>query len=73
MFNQSRERLPTSIIVKTLAMFWVLTVVGGIVGSWIVWALGVSPEAGLVAVTGIAFVGAAILIGVQRTMWPTTA
>jgi hypothetical protein len=32
LFNQSRERLPTSIIVKTLAMFWVLTVVGGIVG-----------------------------------------
>src|SRR5690242_12878989 len=31
-FNQSRDRLPTATIVKTLAMFFVLTVVGGVVG-----------------------------------------
>jgi uncharacterized membrane protein YeaQ/YmgE (transglycosylase-associated protein family) len=50
-----------------------LGLVGSIVGSWIFWALGFSPGAGLVAVALVAFVGAAILIALQRRFWPTIA
>lgn len=46
---------------------------GGIVGGWIFRALGVSPGAGLVAVAVVAFVVAAILIAVQRKIWPARA
>jgi uncharacterized membrane protein YeaQ/YmgE (transglycosylase-associated protein family) len=45
---------------------------GGLVGGWIVRALGVSPGAGMVAVAVVAFVVAAILIVVQRRIWPAT-
>jgi hypothetical protein len=31
-FNMPRDRLPASSVVKTLAAFWVLTVVGGVIG-----------------------------------------
>ena len=47
-----------------------LGLVGSMVGSWIFWVLGFSAEAGLVAVALVAFVGAAILIVVQRRFWP---
>jgi uncharacterized membrane protein YeaQ/YmgE (transglycosylase-associated protein family) len=45
-----------------------LGLVGSMVGSWIF--LGFSAEAGLVAVAVVAFVGAAIVIVVQRRFWP---
>lgn len=51
----------------------ILGLAGSIVGSWIFWALGVSPEAGMVPVAVVAFVGAAILIVAQRKIWPTIA
>jgi uncharacterized membrane protein YeaQ/YmgE (transglycosylase-associated protein family) len=47
-----------------------LGLVGSLVGGGIVWALGVSP---MVAVAGVAFVGAAILIVLQRKIWPAIA
>ncbi|TMK82191.1 MAG: O-antigen ligase family protein [Actinobacteria bacterium] len=31
-FNMPRSRLPSSVVVKTLAAFWVLTVIGGVIG-----------------------------------------
>ncbi len=46
---------------------------GSLVGSLIFRALGISPEAGLFAMVVVAFVGAAGVIAVQRTMWPTIA
>lgn len=46
---------------------------GSLVGSLILRALGISPEAGLFAMVVVAFVGAAGVLVVQRTMWPTTA
>ena len=49
-----------------------LGLVGSLVGG-IVWVLGISPEAGMVAVAGVAFVGAAILIVLQRKTWPAIA
>jgi uncharacterized membrane protein YeaQ/YmgE (transglycosylase-associated protein family) len=51
----------------------ILGLAGSAVGSWIFWALGVSPGAGLALVAGVAFVGAAIPIVAQRKIWPTTA
>jgi uncharacterized membrane protein YeaQ/YmgE (transglycosylase-associated protein family) len=47
-----------------------LGLVGSLAGSWIFWVLGLSAEAGLVAVAVVAFAGAAILIAVQRRFWP---
>ena len=47
-----------------------LGLVGSMVGSWIFWVLGFSAEAGLVAVAVVAFVGAALVIAVQRRFWP---
>ena len=47
-----------------------LGLVGSMVGSWIFWVLGFSAEAGLVAVAVVAFVGAAVVIAVQRRFWP---
>ena len=50
-----------------------LGLVGSLVGGGIVWALGASPEAGMVAAAGVAFVGAAIVIVLQRKIWPAIA
>ena len=47
----------------------ILGLVGSIVGSWIFQALGVSPEAGLVVLVVVAFVGAALVIVAQRKVW----
>ena len=49
----------------------VLGLAGSGVGSWIFWALGASPGAGL-AVLVVAFLGAAIPIVAQRQIWPRT-
>jgi uncharacterized membrane protein YeaQ/YmgE (transglycosylase-associated protein family) len=49
-----------------------LGLVGSLVGG-IVWTLGISPGAGVVAMAGVAFVGAAILIVLQRKFWPAIA
>ncbi len=51
----------------------ILGLIGSIVGSWIFWALGVSPEAGMVTMAVVAFVAAAIPIVAQRKIWPTVA
>jgi uncharacterized membrane protein YeaQ/YmgE (transglycosylase-associated protein family) len=48
-----------------------LGLVGSLVGSVIFRGLGISPEAGMVAVAIIAFAGAALVIVLQRKMWPT--
>lgn len=50
-----------------------LGLVGSIVGSWLFWALGVSPGAGLFALVVVAFMGAAIAIVVQRQFWHARA
>jgi len=46
---------------------------GSLVASLILRALQVSPEAGLFAMVVFAFVGAAGVLVVQRTMWRTNA
>lgn len=48
----------------------VLGLAGSAVGSWTLFAVGVSPAAGLAAVVGVAFAGAAILIMAQRKFYP---
>ena len=48
----------------------VLGLVGSLTAGAIFWVLGTSPETGIVAVTIVAFGGAAILIVVQRKIWP---
>jgi uncharacterized membrane protein YeaQ/YmgE (transglycosylase-associated protein family) len=48
----------------------VLGLVGSVAGSWIFWALRISPGAGLIALAGVAFIGAAILIVGQRMVRP---
>lgn len=50
-----------------------LGVVGSIVGSWVFLALGILPDAGMVTLAVVAFVGAAIPIVAQRKAWPTIA
>jgi uncharacterized membrane protein YeaQ/YmgE (transglycosylase-associated protein family) len=50
-----------------------LGLLGSLVGSWLFWVLGVSPEAGMLAVVAVAFAGAAIPIVAQRKVWPTAA
>lgn len=50
----------------------VLGLAGSAMGSWIFWALGASPGAGLAVLAVVAFVGAAIPIVAQRQIWPTT-
>ncbi len=47
----------------------ILGLVGSILGSWLFWALGVSPGAGLFALVVVAFIGAAIAIVAQRQFW----
>lgn len=51
----------------------VLALVGSIVGRWIFRALGVSPDAGIVVLVVVAFVGAVIVIVAQRKIWPAHA
>jgi uncharacterized membrane protein YeaQ/YmgE (transglycosylase-associated protein family) len=51
----------------------VLGVVGSIVGGWLFSILGISPDAGLVALIIIAFIGATALIFAQHRFWSTTA
>jgi len=51
----------------------VLGLAGSAVGSWIFWALGVYPGAGLAVLAVVAFVGAAMPIVAQRQIWPTSA
>jgi uncharacterized membrane protein YeaQ/YmgE (transglycosylase-associated protein family) len=51
----------------------ILGLAGSIVVSAIFQALGIAPDAGMVALVMVAFVGAAGVIGVQRAMWPTVA
>jgi uncharacterized membrane protein YeaQ/YmgE (transglycosylase-associated protein family) len=46
-----------------------LGLVGSLVGG-IVWALGISPEAAMVTVVSVVFVGAIILIVLQLKTWP---
>lgn len=50
----------------------VLGLAGSAVGSWIFWALGASPGAGLAVLAVVAFLGAAIPIVAQRQIWPRT-
>jgi uncharacterized membrane protein YeaQ/YmgE (transglycosylase-associated protein family) len=47
----------------------ILGLVGSIVGSWLFWALRVSPDAGPVVLVLVAFIGAAIALVVQRKFW----
>jgi uncharacterized membrane protein YeaQ/YmgE (transglycosylase-associated protein family) len=47
----------------------ILGLVGSILGSWLFWALGISPDAGVVALGVVAFIGAAIAIVAQRKLW----
>ncbi len=42
---------------------------GSILGSWLFWATGASPDAGLFVLILVAFIGAAIAIVVQRQFW----
>jgi uncharacterized membrane protein YeaQ/YmgE (transglycosylase-associated protein family) len=51
----------------------ILGLVGSIVGSAAYRALGIAPDAGVIAMVMIAFAGAAGVIVVQRAMWPTAA
>jgi uncharacterized membrane protein YeaQ/YmgE (transglycosylase-associated protein family) len=50
-----------------------LALAGGAVTSWVFWAAGISPEAGLAVLAFVAFVGAALLIVAQRTIYPAPA
>ncbi len=47
----------------------ILGLVGSFVGSWLFWAVGISPGAGLVALAVVAFIGAVIAIIAQRQFW----
>jgi uncharacterized membrane protein YeaQ/YmgE (transglycosylase-associated protein family) len=50
-----------------------LGVGGSIMGGWLFRALGFAPNGGWMAMVGVAFVGAVILIYAQRTLWHTHA
>jgi uncharacterized membrane protein YeaQ/YmgE (transglycosylase-associated protein family) len=50
-----------------------LGVIGSIAGGWLFFVLGISPDAGLVALIIIAFIGATALIFAQHRLWPTHA
>jgi uncharacterized membrane protein YeaQ/YmgE (transglycosylase-associated protein family) len=47
----------------------ILGLVGSIVGSWLFWAIEISPGAGSFVPVVVAFIGAAIAIGAQRQFW----
>jgi uncharacterized membrane protein YeaQ/YmgE (transglycosylase-associated protein family) len=49
----------------------ILGLVGSIGAGWIFRAVGVFPEAGIVATAFVAFIGGLIPIAVQRKFWPT--
>jgi uncharacterized membrane protein YeaQ/YmgE (transglycosylase-associated protein family) len=51
----------------------VLGLVGSVAVSWIFQSQWISPDPGMVAVTIVAGVGAAILIVAQRTIFPARA
>ena len=51
----------------------ILGVVGSIVGGWLFSVLGISPDAGLVALIIIAFIGATALIFAQHQFWSVHA
>lgn len=51
----------------------ILGLVGSILGSLIFRALGVSPEAGMVVLVIVAFVGAGLVIVAQRKLWEAHA
>jgi uncharacterized membrane protein YeaQ/YmgE (transglycosylase-associated protein family) len=51
----------------------VLGAVGSVVGSWLFSVLGVSPDAGLVALIVIAFIAAIAAIFVQHRFWAAHA
>jgi uncharacterized membrane protein YeaQ/YmgE (transglycosylase-associated protein family) len=51
----------------------ILGLAGSIVVSAIFRALGIAPDAGMVAMVIVALVGAGGAIVVQRAMWPTVA
>jgi uncharacterized membrane protein YeaQ/YmgE (transglycosylase-associated protein family) len=46
---------------------------GSLLGSLVFSALGISPDAGLVALLVVTFLGAAFLIGAERLLWHATA
>ena len=46
-----------------------LGIIGSIVGSGIFATLGIAPDAGLVALVFVAFIGAAAVLGAQRMFW----
>lgn len=46
----------------------VLGLVGSIVGSWIFRAVGIYPRAGLLALIGVAFIGAVLVIVAGRAL-----
>jgi uncharacterized membrane protein YeaQ/YmgE (transglycosylase-associated protein family) len=48
----------------------ILGLVGSVAGSWLFWALSVSPGAGLIALAVVAFIGADIPIVGQRLLRP---
>jgi uncharacterized membrane protein YeaQ/YmgE (transglycosylase-associated protein family) len=50
-----------------------LGVGGGIVGGWVFGTLGVAPNGGWMAMVGVSFIGAVILIYAQRMLWHTPA
>jgi len=52
---------------------FILGVVGSIVGIWLFSILRISPDAGLVALIIIAFIGATALIFAQHRFWATHA
>jgi uncharacterized membrane protein YeaQ/YmgE (transglycosylase-associated protein family) len=45
-----------------------LGVIGSLLGSWIFWALRIAPDAGVVALGVVAFIGAAAALGAQRML-----
>jgi uncharacterized membrane protein YeaQ/YmgE (transglycosylase-associated protein family) len=47
----------------------ILGLAGSILGSLILRVLGISPEAGIVVLVVVAFVGAAVVIVAQRKLW----
>ena len=47
-----------------------LGLVGSLLGSVIFRALGIAPGAGLFMAVVVAFIGAVLLIGAQRMLWP---
>jgi uncharacterized membrane protein YeaQ/YmgE (transglycosylase-associated protein family) len=51
----------------------ILGVVGSMVGVWLFSVLRISPDAGLVALIIIAFIGATTLIFAQHRFWATHA